>query len=322
MTPLSRIALVLGCVTLLGGCVNKSRLEREEPRPVGTPVGLLLEKEISGRILGKDLSEPFSLAVDPRGSIFLVDAGNDRVVRFDRELTPQRDIGGRGTREGLFDDPQHLTVDQNLTLWLVDQGNLRLCRYSERLMFLDVIDLRNDAEPLQIRHPSGIAVTDFGEAWVTDRDNNRVVLLDNLGRFRETVGGFGFPGGQMREPAKIITDRDNNMYVCDAGNGRVVIYDESGGFIREIAGEGLISPQAAAFDPSGYLWVLDGQTGRIHQVLGGDDMAEGIGPIIGGELLPLNNPRDIAFMSDHRILIADTGNDRLLLCRILLDADQ
>ncbi len=322
MASTLRTVCVVVCLLQLIGCGAKPPLEQAPPRSVETPVGLLLEKEIKGRILGKNLSEPYSLAVDARGSVFVVDAGNNRVIRFDRELTPQRDIGGHGTREGLFDKPKYLTVDQDFTVWLVDQGNRRLCRYSERLVFLDVIDLRNDVDPLQIRRPCGVAVTDFGEAWITDTDNNQIALLDNIGRFREAVGGFGFTGGQLREPAKIITDREDDMYVCDAGNGRVVVYDESGSFIREITGESLVSPQAATFDRRGRLWVLDGVTGRIHQVLGDDEVTAGIGPVVGGTLESLDRPRDIAFLADHRILIADTGNDRLLLCRILFDSDE
>jgi len=243
--------------------------------------------------------------------------GNHRLIRFDRDLTPFRDIGGHGRLPGLFDQPGFVTVDNDLNILVSDAGNQRICRHDAYLEYVDEISLIDDDDPFMYGHPSGVAPTAYGEVWVCDNDNNRLAIFDNIGRFDRFVGDFGYAGGELAAPQKIVTYDSDKFYVCDGGHGRVVVYDEYGNFEGEIVNQRMVLPRAIAFDKDGLIWLLDGvsstvlcldREGREYLV---------IGPTIAGTTTPLETPSDIAFTLDGRLAIADTGNNRVLVCRII-----
>lgn len=304
---------------LICGCGGHPQPANEQSVIRSIPVALILEKEIRGRILGQSIKAPTGLAVDRRGTLFLVDSGSNRVVWFNADLVALRSIEGATTRGRLFDEPRSVTVDEDLNLWVADAGNRRLVQYSERLEFIDEIDLHDDNDPLSFGHPDGIAVSKFGEIYVVDSDNDRIAVLNTFGEIDRFLGDFGYPGGNLDEPAGITIDRHDHLYVCDAGNHRVMLYDDRGGIIREITHETLDEPGSVAIDRGGRLWVLDRVTSLIHCFSADGELMATIGPMISGVADALRHPSDVAFTTEGHLAISDTGNDRLLICRIMYE---
>jgi hypothetical protein len=73
--------------------------------------------------------EPRGLVVDPAGNLLVVDAGANRVLRFNSRGIERFSFGGP-------DDPYGRTFNQpysiayfDKTLFIVDRGNNRICRY-------------------------------------------------------------------------------------------------------------------------------------------------------------------------------------------------
>jgi len=251
--------------------------------------------------------------------LFLVDSGSNRVIWFNADLVALRSIEGATSRRGLFDEPRSVTIDEDLNLWVADAGNRRLVQYSERMEFIDEIDLHDDNDPLRFGHPDGIAVSKFGETYVVDSDNDRIAVLNTFGEIDRFVGDFGYPGGSLDDPAGMTIDRHDHLYVCDAGNHRVMLYDDSGGIIREITHETLVEPGAVAIDRSGRVWVLDRITPLIHCFSADGELVSTVGPMISGVADALRRPSGLAFTIEGHLAISDTGNDRLLICRIMYD---
>jgi hypothetical protein len=284
------------------------------------PAALVVEKEISGVILGKPLRRPFGLAVDAGGRVYVSDAGNSRVIKFDPDLKPEREIGGYGAQEGLFDRPSFLTVDRDLSLLVSDEGNRRICRYDSYLQFVEALPFYDSEDPLKFGYPSGVALTEYGEVWIADRERNRIVVYDNVGAFDRFVGDFGYPGGQVISPEKIIRDGRGNFIVCDGGNRRLVVYDEYGNFSFEIKDDSFEYP-AAVVNKNGHLWLLDGGSSQIYYL---DALGKKIfttGPNLTGSSQPVKNPSDITLLNDGRLLISDSGNNRLLVCRVVYESE-
>jgi len=317
--PHERVACLVLLGVLLTGCGSKPDPASEQSREVRVPVALLLEHEIKGDVFGRTIKSPTGVVIDRRGGIFLADTGNDRVIWFNSDFTPLRDIGGRGNVSGLFDEPQYLTVDEDLNLWVSDAGNRRLCQYSDRLEYINETDLRDEEASLRFGRPSGVAVTDFGEVWVCDYVNDQIAVLDNFGRIDRIVGGFGYTGGQVKKPAKVFSDRNDDLYVCDAGNQRIVVYDENGGFIREVTHPAFMEPRGAAFDRHDRLWVLDSRSALIYNYSTTGHFLSTVGPNVAGTDRPIKTPSDLGFTPAGHLVISDTGNNRLLICRILYD---
>jgi len=302
---------------VVGGCGKHPEAASEAVTPSLPPAALLVEQQISGVILGKTLKSPSALAVNDRGVLYLIDAGNRRVIWFDVHLTAVRDFSGEGGTFGRLSEPTYLTVDADRTVWITDSGRRLLVQCSDKLEYLGEIEPRDEQAPLELGRPAGIAVTGFGEIWVADSDNNRIVVLDVLGQVSHFVGDFGYAGGALRRPAKLLLGNQDQIYVCDTENRRIVIYDDRGSLVREIEHPALENPVAVAIDSHGRLWALDKSSGRIHCFSRDGQYLTSLGPIVSGTDRALAHPSDLAFTSDGRLVISDTGNDRLLVCQIL-----
>jgi sugar lactone lactonase YvrE len=305
----------LALLTLIG-CSGARRQSPVGETVPARPMAVVVEREISGRVLGQTLSSPWGLAADRRGNVYLVDAGNNRLVVFDSQMTPLRDAGGYGSEQGLMDRPSFITSDNNLNLWVSDVGNRRICRFDNKLNFVNDILLRDDQDPLKYGVPSGIAVTAYGEVWMCDRETNRLAVFDNIGRFDRFLGDFGYSGGSLRTPEKIISGDDGYFYVCDAGNKRLAVFDEYGTYKRDMYNERFRYPRALAIDSSRLIWVLDSGAGLLYGLDNRGREMFVAGPMLPGSSFPLKDPADIVFTRDGRIVISDSGNNRLLICQI------
>ncbi|UCD95437.1 MAG: hypothetical protein JSU69_05140, partial [Candidatus Zixiibacteriota bacterium] len=93
--------LIVAFISLLFGC-NKDIKTGPESKIVTKPLGLVLEGMIEGEVLGQRLSRPSGIAADISGNLFVVDAGNNRLLKFDSEFKALREAGGFGSFEGLL----------------------------------------------------------------------------------------------------------------------------------------------------------------------------------------------------------------------------
>ncbi len=305
-------------VFLATGCGPSKKVAHESSGPVRKPLALLVEKEISGTVLGHRLNAPFGLATDFSGDVFVADGGNNRLIRFKPDLIADREIGGYGGEGGLFDRPSFLAFDNGLNLMVSDEGNRRVARYNAQLNYVDELEFYDIDDPLKFGYPSGIAFTQYGEVWVADREKNQIAVYNNVGQFDRILGDYGYAGGQLSSPEKIARDRDGNFVVCDAGNGRLVIYDDYGNHVDDIRVAEFDYPVAVAID-NGCFWVLDGSSGVVFWLDHRGTVLLRAGPTLPGTTVGLKRPSDILALPDNRLLISDTDNDRLLLCRIIYE---
>lgn len=303
-------------LVLIVSCTKPARKGAPEAAPQDPPVGLIVEREISGPVLGRALNSPFGLAISAEDFIYCVDQGNNRLIKFRPDLTPIGDVGGAGSAAGLLNRPGFVTIDNELNLFVADEGNQRISRFNSDLLFVDEIGFYDPEEPVRFGEPSGVAVSAHGEIWVADRQRNRIAVFNNVGEFDRFVGDFGYRGGQVKSPEAILVDESGNFNVCDAGNGRVIVYDQYGSEVRQVRNSAFNYPTSAI--PLGKeIWVVDGADGILFCLDEQGEILFMIGPNIPGSSQPLREPSDITMLPDDRLLIADTGNNRLLVCRVL-----
>ena len=308
--------ILLLVISALLSCKSSSKLELAEELPNKIPFTIIVERVISGNLLGEVLKFPVGLAVDSRGVIYCVDQGNKRVIQFSSEMIPVREFGGAGAASGLFGKPGYITIDKDLNIIISDESNQRISKYNSNLNFVDEFPFYDSDDPLKFGYPSGMGITDFGELWVADISRDRIAVFNNVGIFEKFVGEFGFSGQQLRTPMKIIADIDNNFIVCDAGNNRLVLYDDNGDFVTSIGTGEFDFPSAAYSVPEG-LWVLDGKTGRINFLSNEYQTVLTSGPKLSGNDTILKEPSDIIVLPNKQVVISDSGNDRLLICRVV-----
>ena len=279
---------------------------------------LVFEKEIKGEVLGITLDKPFGLAVDFQGNIYLSDAGNDRIIKFDNSLKPIAQFGGFGSQEGMMNFPTYLGFDNGLNLMVSDEKNRRISRFNSQLHYVDQIRFSDDDDPNKFGYPSGIAFTQHGEVWVADRENNQIMVFNNVGNFDHILGDFGYGGGQLASPEKIIRTKSGNFIVCDAGNQRLIVYDEYGTYKSEMESDEFSYPISLAVSKERF-FILDSDLGVVFQTNKQMQIESEYGPKIPGDHTSLRSPSDLILLPDNGLLISDSGNNRLLLGRLIFE---
>ncbi|MBW2255539.1 MAG: hypothetical protein JRI25_13195, partial [Deltaproteobacteria bacterium] len=83
-------------------------------------------------------------------------------------------------------------------------------------------------------HPTDVAVSGDGRAYVVDGVNHRVVVFDHGGDRLSTFGREGGGDGALRSPLGIALGGSGTVYVADSGNHRVQIFDPDGVYLDQI----------------------------------------------------------------------------------------
>ncbi len=150
----------------------------------------------------------------------------------------------------------------------------------------------NDAA---MANPRVLAVAPDGSRVIADTGNNRIVVLDRDGKFLRTFGSAcnltkaDAPGcldpdgagplvvgdGQFNEPWGIAVDPKGEIYVADTWNGRIQVFDSTGKFLRKW----------------GSFSTTNGELGDANALFG---------------------PRGIAINLSGNLIVADTGNKRII----------
>ena len=143
--------------------------------------------------------------------------------------------------------------------------------------------------------PRTLAIAPDGARVIADTGNNRVVVLDRDGNFLRSFGSqcklseqdtpgcqdldgdgpLALGDGQFNEPWGIAVDPQGQIYVADTWNGRIQVFDAAGQFVRKW----------------GFFSTTNGELGDANALFG---------------------PRGIAINLSGNLLVADTGNKRIL----------
>jgi uncharacterized protein (TIGR03437 family) len=232
------------------------------------------------------LANPWSVAVDGSGNVYIPDQLNARVRKIDSSGNINT-IAGNG-----------------LLSYSGDNGQ---------------------ASRAQLYGPQATATDPSGNVYIADTQNNRVRKVSPAGVITAFAGsgtaGFAGDGGaavsaQLARPAGVAADSAGNVYISDSANGAVRKVTPDG-IINTIAQ--LIRPQGMAVDAAGNLYVADSADSRIRKI-----SAAGVLSTIGGTGQPgysgdggpavaaqVNSPFGVGVDAVGNVYVADTGNNLL-----------
>jgi len=275
---------------------------------------LFIERVIESASIESGLRKPSGMVVGAGGRFYLADTDNNRIILFDKDLRLTNQVGGFGGGDSRLGRPTWLTIDNELSVVVSDFGNRRLCRFDSELHFVNEIPFYSSDDPLKFGYPSGLFATRHGEIWVGDKDNGRIAVFAVNGQFDRFIGASS-GAGLMRDPAKIVLD-NQQVLVCDAGNYRVAVYDLFGGFLRDF-GENELHHPTGLCRLGGLYAVVDQELNQICVYDAEGALTDVFGPLLVGNSAPLLAPSDIVVLPDGRLVISDSGNNRLLICRLV-----
>ncbi|ETW93731.1 MAG: hypothetical protein ETSY1_37930 [Candidatus Entotheonella factor] len=219
------------------------------------------------------LNDPFGVAVDSSGNLYVADQRNHRVVRFGKSIINptgstsnedpylvlgQPNFNGHapGTGPTEMKSPTGVTVDSSDNVYVADFGNNRVLRFNAQT----------------------IAETEKKQ-FVNDYAPKADAVLGQPG-FTDASPAHGPKG--LSHPIGVAADKSGNLYVADTNNSRVLIFTNAAAKMNGDAAQGVLGhkdlnaryfgaitsssmrrPYKVALDKSGNLYVSDILTYRV-----------------------------------------------------------
>lgn len=325
--------LTLGDGSVIVADTGNQVVKRVEDGKVVETIGLNIARDDKGKPIGALLDgtkerssfvDPIGMAIDEDGNLYVADAGNHAIRKIspDGLVTTLAGDGVIGDRDGSdkearFYYPTDLAVASDGTIYVADTLNhvirkisvggevTTLNAPSERVAEIapgivePVGDYRDGAlADSMFNEPSGLALDDKGNLYVSDTGNQRIRYIDFSTNTVTTVAGASYAD----EQAEVI-------YAKDA------IYAEGSHRDGPAAEALFFGPKGLAYTEEGGLLIADSENhvirylydGQVTTVVGTPErhgFANGI-----ETYARLYRPMDVAIAADGSLYIADSYNN-------------
>jgi sugar lactone lactonase YvrE len=190
-----------------------------------------------GPATGADLGQPYGLAADAGGNLYIADPNNFRVRRVDDRgiITTAAGNGAFGaTGAGVqaidtpLPDPIGLATDGEGNLFIADPGSNAVRKVDDRGIMTTVAGSGSCGVSLQF--PSSVALDAQGTLFIGDENNHRILKMGAGGVFAVTILDSEDDPAQPHPiaPTALAVDAAGNLYVSDYPHHRIHRLDWSG----------------------------------------------------------------------------------------------
>jgi DNA-binding beta-propeller fold protein YncE len=217
---------------------------------------------------------PTGVAVDAHGTLTVVDAGKDRLVRLSNagRSLGHRGRSGVGPGEFRFVLPPDtdlgpgclvggsVAADADGSLVVADLARVQRFDAAGR-----VVATWATAGPAggRLSRPAGVAVDDrTGHVYLADAVAASIHKYDRDGRWLLSWGSRSSVPGSLANPVAVAVDGRGRVYVADRGAEQVQAFDADGQFLAAWGGRGggpgeFFGPRGVAVDRAGRVYVVD-----------------------------------------------------------------
>jgi RHS repeat-associated protein len=216
-----------------GSNVNKTKVEAggsaAEKNLCTAASGNTCQAGTAGSSAGQ-MKAPLGIASPSTGGIWVVDTGNSRLEKFNKETGANTAVvSGEGTEAGKLKSPSAIAFASNGSFWVADTGNNRIEEWNSGFGFERAVG-KEGAGNGEFKAPSGIAVDAGGKVWVAEQGNSRVQKLSETGAYLLKFGQAGSEEGRFSfgTPSGLTLDGKGNVLVADPGNNRVQKWTTTG----------------------------------------------------------------------------------------------
>ena len=212
--------------------------------------------------------EPWGLAVDAQGNVFVADTWNHRVQKFDSNgkfLLEWGSAGQAGAGPDKFWGPRGIAVSADGRVYVTDTGNKRIVAFD--LNGKSLFEFSTEGEA-RMDEPVGIAPGPGGNVYVADTWNLRVAVFSAKGRFLTSWPVQDWASDSLDNKPYLAVDAQGRVYVTDPERYRVIVFSSAG---EPLAAFGRYGPEDDAFglpigiavEPDGSVWVVDAGNNRL-----------------------------------------------------------
>ncbi len=328
--PWGKASLILGGILSLAAASSPAATPPSYDFTMGAPAG-------------PGLQNPQAVAVDSGGNVYVVDTGNQRIVKFSRTGSFLLAWGETGDTPGKFSNPSSIAIDSTSNVYVLDSVNESIQKFSSSGAFLT---------RWYCPHPTAVAIDRDDYVYVADRGaESRVFnhwgggwVVEYVPGVRKFTGdgrllrqwplnttpfyqytGLGYSGTYYT--AGLAVGRNGDIFVGYSyrytnpfGPGEEAIWEGAG--IEWFASDGVYAldlgamavPDALAVDSANNIYATERLNHRINLFTFEADGSVAVWRIPGSGASSLAGPRGVAVdRSDNYVIVADTGHNRALV---------
>jgi|GEM_PF-1669316 len=192
---------------------------------------------------------PIAVEIAADGSIFVLDAGANRIIKFDYRLQVVKTTSGWGAKQDRFDHPLDIAIDNGLNVFAADYQNGRIVRLDKDLNFLMEAKL-NSLNP-DYEYPLSLALTGWGDICILEERSGAIVeLLSGMNSVVE-FGGFRPGRAASAGASRLSSDDQSRIYAAVPADSVIIVYDRYGNFLDKLSTTA--SPEALSCE-KGRVW--------------------------------------------------------------------
>lgn len=203
------------------------------------------------------------LRIDRDDNVWTTDIGNHRVHKFapDGKLLMALGTGKAGAGSDQFNKPTDVAFGPQGEFYVSDgYGNTRVLKFSPSGALITSWG-KPGKGPGEFNLPHSIVVDRQGRILVGDRENNRVQIFDETGKFLDEWKGFA--------PFGLALDKDGQLFVADGRVHKVLRLNASGQVAQSWGQKGTAPgefelPHMLTLDAAGNLLVAEVNGKRLQ----------------------------------------------------------
>jgi sugar lactone lactonase YvrE len=257
----------LACVALAAGA-GTTALVRAHRAPADGPTiqtiagtGAQASSPDGASALSTSLDHPVAVALEPSGTILLIDGNRIRRVTAQGTVVTVAGTGDSGyagdggpATSARLDSPKALAVRSDGSIFIADTLNSRIRRVDRQGIITTVAGTGEPgfsgddgpATDARLNGPAGVAVGFGGRLLIADTGSNRIRQLSPAGIITTVAGtgdlGYLGDGGpatsaEFDSPQGIVVDAEDDLFIADTRNDRIRRVDVDG-IITTVAGNG------------------------------------------------------------------------------------
>jgi hypothetical protein len=248
--------------------------------------------------LGGGFSQPYGVAVDGGGNVYVADSFNNEVREMPAGCASASCVTTLG---GGFSLPLGVAVDGGGNVYVADTYNNAVKEMPAGCTSASCVTTLGGG----FSYPYGVAVDGSGNIYVADTLNN---ALKEMPAGCASASCVTTLGGGFIAPSGVAVDGSGNVYVADSFNREVKEMPAgcaSASCVRTLGGSGFSEPQGVAVDGGGNVYVADSFNNEVKEMPAGCASASCVTTLGGG----FSGPSGVAVDGGGNVYVADTGNN-------------